>query len=194
MPAFSDPALILPGAVGEDELASNAVTALKIKDGVITNDHIAALAAIVATKLTGFDIVNADVNAGAAIAKSKLASLDIVNADVNAGAAILVSKLSGVGLVAVDTYAGDASANRAIPHTLGSDYVGSIIQNITDGDIFFHLGATGTVISYQNGGGQGVRTVTASDGTNLYVGNAASYDQSANQTGKNYVWFAFGVN
>lgn len=54
MGAFSDPALILPGA--------------------ITNTEIAAGAAIAKTKLASLDIVNADVNVAAAIAISKLAS------------------------------------------------------------------------------------------------------------------------
>lgn len=39
MPAFSDPALIVPGAVGEDELADGAVTTAKVKAG---DDLIAA--------------------------------------------------------------------------------------------------------------------------------------------------------
>lgn len=90
-------------------------------------------------------------------------------------------------------YSGNAEANTAINHGLGSKYVGAIIQNVTTGDLFFHFGATGTVISYQNGSGQGTRTVTASNSTSFKVGNAASYDQSANQTGQTYKWIAYGV-
>jgi len=67
-------------------------TAPVISDGAITNNKIAAGAAIAQSKLS-LSITNAEVAAGAAIAKSKLAALNIVDADVSA---ISESKVTGL--------------------------------------------------------------------------------------------------
>lgn len=84
---------------------------------LLTNDEIAALAAIAYSKLNLTDsILDADINSAAAIAYSKLnLALSIVNADVNAAAAIAYSKLNlALSIVNADVNAGAAIAGTKI--------------------------------------------------------------------------------
>ena len=100
------------GAVTEAKIASGAVTSAKILDGTIVNDDVNAAAGISYSKLAlSGNIVNADISSSAAIAYSKLnLAGGIVNADVASGAAIGYSKLSLTGGI-VDA---DVSASAAI--------------------------------------------------------------------------------
>lgn len=58
--------------------------------------------------------------------------------------------------------------------------------------MFFSIIYTDAFIHYQDAGNQGQLAITASDATNFYVGNATSYDWSANASGNAYYWTAIG--
>ena len=89
------------------------------------------------------------------------------------------------------TYTGDSSANKAIPHGLG---VTPKLIIITDegGFMFISFAATYFYYSMAAGTSGDSPAVTAPNTTNFYVGNAGSYDQSANSTGRAYRWAAIG--
>ena len=91
MPSFSDPALILPGAVDTTEIADNAVTTGKIKDGEIVNVDIAAGAAIAVSKISG-----AETPAGA---QTKVDALVISNSGQYSGDNTVKAIAHGLGRV-----------------------------------------------------------------------------------------------
>lgn len=88
---------------------------------------------------------------------------------------------------ATNSYAGNSTVNRAIPHGLGRtpNFVYIVRQGLTGAFTIF-----GTDIHSENGSAANVASVTAMDATNFYVGNAATYEDSANITGKSYDWVA----
>jgi hypothetical protein len=87
------------------------------------------------------------------------------------------------------SYTGDSTANRAIPHGLGKVPILVMITCISDPVVYvkqsnFNYGFDCVdAVSY---------AITASDGTNFYVGNAGSYQKSANLNTKSYQWIAVG--
>jgi len=82
------------------------------------------------------------------------------------------------------SYVGDDSANRAIPHSLGviPRYV---IIAASDGRVIIVNGTQAMPLN------ETTRAVTTPTSTNFYVGNAASYVQSANGVTVTYKWQAF---
>ena len=101
----------------------------------------------------------------------------------------LISAFFGLLFCNSDTYVGDSTANRAIPHGLGRIPKIVIAIESVDGSGLNYILMGAQVVGM--GGGAGSRlVVTAADGTNFYVGNAANYTYSANLTGKTYTWFA----
>lgn len=81
-------------------------------------------------------------------------------------------------------YTANATANRAIPHGLSSPPKVVLITNASN--ISFSILVPATIIRNDN---SAANAVTAVDSTNFYVGNAASYANSANQSGVHY-WVA----
>ncbi|KKK50506.1 hypothetical protein LCGC14_3124320, partial [marine sediment metagenome] len=79
---------------------------------------------------------------------------------------------------------------RAIPHGLGITpkvvLIGTDIGRLDYDEI------EPDIISYHVGATIAVNAVTSRTSTNFYVGNVADYTQSANATGINYHWVAFG--
>ena len=111
-----------PGTIEAADIASDAITTIKILDGNVTAAKVAADVATQAeldahAALTGVSnhipatgITDAHVAAAAAIAKSKLAALAIADADVDAAAAIAWTKISKAGAAAADVGAQAAGA------------------------------------------------------------------------------------
>jgi hypothetical protein len=89
-----------------------------------------------------------------------------------------------------NTYVGDSTANRAIAHGLGRiPGIIHIVDSTAWSEWFYNLSGWG-VIFFDTIIAKGGYAVTAADATNFYVGNAASYVNTANLTGNNYIWFA----
>jgi len=75
-------------------------------------------------------------------------------------------------------YIGNDTANRAIPH--GLNRVPKIVSLF--GGVYQHTIYGGVaIITYVDNAASGYKAVTAPDSTYFYVGNAASYQQSANR-------------
>jgi hypothetical protein len=99
----------------------------------------------------------------------------------------------GNASISTGTYNGDDTADRAIPHGLGvvpklvlistSDALFLFLSSLVDQYLRFQTGASPSV------GGSYV--VAAKTATNFYVGDAASYTNSANASGNVYYWVAF---
>jgi hypothetical protein len=89
------------------------------------------------------------------------------------------------------SYTGDSTVNRAIPHGLGITPQFVLSINGTDGSYLFHIHKGYGKIWYQSTTAAGY-AVTAMDATNFYVGNASSYQMTANYTGALYYWTAIG--
>lgn len=89
------------------------------------------------------------------------------------------------------TYTGNDSTNRAIPHTLGKSPKLVIIFGIGSNNIFFQNEGE-AIILIHTGAGADRKTVTAMNQTSFYVGDAASYPNSANAVGTDYRWIAIG--
>lgn len=85
------------------------------------------------------------------------------------------------------TYTGDDSENRAIPHTLGRLPNVVIITAVGATSMFHALGADPTTLRKDNAAAY---IVTQMTGTYFYVGDAASYANSANAAGVSYAWTA----
>lgn len=87
------------------------------------------------------------------------------------------------------SYTGNDSANRAIPHGLGRVPGIIHIKGTANNDDFFI--SNGYILKHPNaavhasGGG-----ITAPTSSNFYVGNAASYSNSANANTVAYEWSA----
>ena len=136
MSTYSDPALILPGAVGQTELDAAS------KKGV-------------ANGVAGLD-----------------ASVEIPDALIQSVVCRSVSL----------PFTGNDTVNRAIPHGLGRV------------PKFGHIRISGSANDWRLAGvdlahlyNDAHYVVTAMDATNIYVGNAASYPNSANGTGTSYI-------
>jgi len=95
------------------------------------------------------------------------------------------------------TYAGDQSVNKAIAHGLGKTPKLVIIRQVYVGSTtrgaYTYIIVQAAYIYYQGGGANSELAVTAPDSTNFYVGNATSYDLSANfaHASVTYHWTAF---
>lgn len=132
----------------------------------------------------------------------KLVMADIDGAIQNAalGLATLDAAAKFAGLVSSDpaavigsgSYTGNSTANRAIAHGLGRTPKMVIVlqhTSLANGMILVNHGAA-FLVSHSTSDAR--TTVTAMDSTNFYVGNAASYDGSANLTGLAYTYVAIG--
>lgn len=111
--------------------------------------------------------------------------------------AVINGVLPGLPTVKITSgsYTGDSTANRAIPHGLGVVPKLVLIMRNTAGAesyVFRIYGDQAKIRDWYVGGtvAAGALDVTAPDATNFYVGNATSYDRSANYTGVAYVWVA----
>ena len=102
----------------------------------------------------------------------------------------LNNPIAQVSMMAIGMYSGDNTVNRAIAHTLGFIPKAILIMPNTAAYYFqIWYAAAIAQISPTTSGALGI---TAKDATNFYVGNATSYPQSANASGTNYYWAAFG--
>lgn len=97
-----------------------------------------------------------------------------------------MSNLHSAFRITTGTYAGDDSANKAIAHGLGRTPKFVYIQIDTASNPFFIAGDAAGILQV----GTSFHAVTAPGSTNFYVGNAASYPQSANAVGNTYRWVA----
>lgn len=88
-------------------------------------------------------------------------------------------------------YTGNNTANRAIPHGLGITPKLVLIYS-TSYTSLHRIHGTNAWITYSRTTVTGHHAVTAADATNFYVGNAASYPYSANESGMDYYWIAVG--
>lgn len=90
-------------------------------------------------------------------------------------------------------YTGDDSANRSIPHGVGSTPALVIIICRTETFHYFLNSGNPTKLRYINAATptEGNKTVTAMDSTNFYVGDGATHDASANKNTIVYDWIAF---
>lgn len=94
---------------------------------------------------------------------------------------------SGTALdVTTGTYTGNASADRAIPHSLGKTPKLVFVRN---GDEVNFIFASAAVKYIPNGNAYVVAAMTS---TNFYVGDAASYAETANANAQAYTWIAMG--
>ena len=93
--------------------------------------------------------------------------------------------------ISSSNYAGNNGANRAIAHGLGTTPVIVFIVEVETGQRFQII--TGSnFIYYLSATADGAHAVTAPNGTNFYVGNAAEFLQSGNSSSYTYVWVAIG--
>ncbi len=90
------------------------------------------------------------------------------------------------------SYTGNDTQDRAIPHGLGVVPKAVLIQSV--GSTVFNaiVGATARISSHISGGDATQYTVTVIDNTNFYVGDIAQYAGTANASGVDYYWAAFG--
>lgn len=167
------------------------------KDGIID------LGVIPAT-LTGKDADTVDgKNPGSA---SGLATLDVSSkvvqdpaskaqasgiASLDASSKVVQDPATSFAKATSGSYTGDGAADRAIPHALG------IIPKIVFiySDIYYFrimVGYAYILPNPLNASGASVRTITAPDITNFYVGNAGSYAESANLLNIPHYWVAIG--
>jgi hypothetical protein len=88
------------------------------------------------------------------------------------------------------TYTGNGAANRAVPHNLINTPAIVLITPAGGGhNLQFRIfGSLGIIICI----GINEFVVTIPDATNFYVGNAASYPNSANENLTVYHWVAIG--
>ena len=95
-----------------------------------------------------------------------------------------------MAVIASGSYLGDDSVNRAIPH--GLSVIPKIIH-IRRGDhaTVFTIITPGYVDSTYDASTTHL-AVTAVNSTNFYVGNATSYNSSANGGGLTFYWVALG--
>ena len=89
------------------------------------------------------------------------------------------------------SYTGDNSANRAIPHGLGATPKVVFVQGISGGGAYFFRVFGAQALIFYAAGSSGY-AVTIPNATNFYVGNAASYANTANVNTWNYIWVAIG--
>ena len=89
----------------------------------------------------------------------------------------------------VGEYLGDSTGSRGIAH--GGFALGNLIV-ITRNDgsqLYIIKPPSNDVVCITSG--RTIQAVTAPDDTNFYVGNGASYSQSANETGITYTWVMY---
>lgn len=102
-----------------------------------------------------------------------------------------IDNSSGKANVTTGEYTGNDTQNRAIPHGLGrTPKIVFVIRN--NGTSWFTIYTFLAAIFYLSASTNTYIAVTAIDGTNFYVGNAASYSTSANSLGWFYYWVAIG--
>jgi hypothetical protein len=87
------------------------------------------------------------------------------------------------------SYAGNNTNNRAIPHGLGAT-PSIVLITYRFGSYFYRIITLWNYIYYLAPAAGGALPVTALNSTNFYVGNPASYTNSANATGSDYGWQA----
>ncbi len=88
------------------------------------------------------------------------------------------------------SYAGNSSVNKVVAHGLGISPSIVLIWDDTGGNTFYRILGGVAKVLYATAAEFGGHAVTAPDSTNFYVGNATSYTQSANLTGRTYYWVA----
>ena len=108
-----------------------------------------------------------------------------MDADVKSDAAISYTKLSGVPQKLTGGYSGDNTVNRAIPHGYGGEPHLILIYGDNGVVLLINTSYNG-VIRVDND--SAIKSVTAVDSTNFYVGNSSSYPLSANASGVTYTW------
>ncbi len=96
---------------------------------------------------------------------------------------------AGMALSSSGSYAGNNSANRAIPHGL-AETPKMILIRYSDDSRWYRIYGGLAQIGYMSNASNGQRAVTTPSATNFYVGNAGSYEQSANETGGTFYWVA----
>jgi hypothetical protein len=94
--------------------------------------------------------------------------------------------------ITTGTYNGDDTVNRAIPHNLGAVPYFVQIRGQSTGLQHWVMYADTNAIAKLASGSFTNLAVTAKDSTNFYVGNATSYQNSANASGTGHRWVAFG--
>jgi len=95
-----------------------------------------------------------------------------------------------LSLVTNGSYVGNDTANRGIPHGLGTEpKLVALVRHGADWDVLFIM--IGNVYIAALRPTAGVHAVDAPDDANFYVGNAANYETSGNKTGTTYDWVAF---
>jgi len=88
-------------------------------------------------------------------------------------------------------YAGDGTANRAIPHGLGT--TPSLVRITHPAtNYIYSLHPDIAQIAYVNNANAGMRPVTIMDDVNIYVGELGWVNESANAGGNQYYWVAIG--
>lgn len=89
------------------------------------------------------------------------------------------------------SYTGNSTANRAIAHGLGVIPAIVFIVDFNRG-YWYRLIRGQAAIAHMRSDSQGNLAVTAPNNTNFFVGNAAEYMKSANNSGDPYYWVAIG--
>jgi hypothetical protein len=193
MATYSDPALILPGAVGQTEL--DAASKKDVASGVAALDAVGALL-VPGSKIYYARDGSNDVHIYERTSDEEAYAFHRVGAndytmfvkESNVWKQIL-SESMNVARIASDSYPGNNTANRAIAHGLG----------MTPKLVLLSLGTHGRTLKILESGkiefvsdaGSNLLAVTAWDSTNFYVGNATEYAHSANDNSFTWSWVAF---
>ncbi|MBP2029756.1 hypothetical protein J2755_000676 [Methanohalophilus levihalophilus] len=96
-----------------------------------------------------------------------------------------------VPVISSDSFVGNNTQNRAIPHGLGRTPKMVLIRAQDRGWNQVQLNG-GARIHYQDTVNQSVRSVTAPDSTNFYVGDGVDYAISCNSSSHTWEWIAIG--
>lgn len=100
-----------------------------------------------------------------------------------------IADTSKLAVIASGNYTGNDTPNRAIVHGLG--VVPKYVMFSSSAYILLYMIKPAN-IHYLHDTSKGARTVTIWDVTNFYVGETGYYAASANNTGTEYYWVAFG--
>ena len=193
MGTYSDPALILPGAVGQTEL--DAASKKDVVGGVAALDasgFVLAKGAGVAFPRNGSD----DVHIYERTAGEEAYAFHRVGADdytfyikeSNVWKRFLTESMN-VCRISSGNYTGNDTVNRAIAHGLAG--TPKLVSLVRVGTGHYHCIMDPGEITYLDPVTEAGYAVTAADSTNFYVGNSAAYNPSCNGSGITYRWVAF---